>query len=310
MAATLVATAGFQAFDQYCQAHGTPDILHGHNIFYGGYLAARLRNQYRIPAVLTEHSTSYLEGLVILPGQPQIIRWTLQSIDARRAVGSRLAAAVQAYAPEVKISVLGNIVNTKYFYPDGLPPAPDPFVFAMIAQLKERRKGFDVLLKSFAQAFKGKNVHLHIGGHGPLRPELDRLIAKLGLGDRVKFFGLMTREEVRNMLRRSHALVSSSLVETFGVSVAEAIACGRPVVATICGGPEDYVTDRSGVLVEPGNVDMLAAGMQQMVEHYGRYDPEEVRADCVNRFSEDVIVRELVTLYQDVLDKQVSLVTS
>jgi glycosyltransferase involved in cell wall biosynthesis len=296
--APLVAQAGFKAFEQYVKAHGRPDVIHAHNIFYGGSLGARLSEKYQIPMVLTEYSSSFLEGLVIFPGQPRIIQYTLRASKANLVCGSSLIAPLHKYAPEQQIEMIGCVVDTDFFTPSHETIPDDPFKFVVIAQLKERRKGFDILLKAFHQAFQtNERVQLYIRGHGPLRGELDRLIAELGLENQISFLTRMTKEELRDLIRQSHCLVSSSLVETFGVSVAEAISCGKPVVSTISGGPEDFVTERSGILIPAGDVDALAQAMRRMVDEYDRYEPDTVRADVVERFSEQVYVSKLETIY-------------
>jgi glycosyltransferase involved in cell wall biosynthesis len=303
----LTGLFGLQAFRAYCEKHGTPDVIHAQNTFYAGALASRIRQKYDIPFVLTEHSSSFLEGLIIFPGQPAIIRRTLQAAGVRLVVGSSLIAPLNSYLPDVPIEVIGNIVDTDYFTPSDDPLPREPFIFLIIAQLKERRKGFDLLLKAFHEAFgDGKlPVELHIRGSGPLRPELDTLIASLGIGERVEFLPMMSREELRDLIRRSHALVSPSTVETFGVSVAEAMSAGVPVVATRSGGPEDFVTERSGLLVPAGDLSAFANAMQRMVETRATYDPQHVRADVVNRYSEGVYVSRLEKAYQEAIDRRV-----
>ncbi|MBN8633683.1 MAG: glycosyltransferase [Anaerolineae bacterium] len=294
----LLRRAGFAAFERYCRAHGKPDVLYPHNTFYGGYLAAQIQVHYGVPAILLEHSSSFLEGLVIFPGQGQIVRDVLRSMDARFSVGKALIPALHKYAPEVEIDVLGNVIDTDLFVPSSTTPSPLPFIFTVIAQLKERRKGFEILIDGFYQAFAGDDtVKLYIRGSGPLQPEIEAHIARLNLGSQVEFLPYMTLEQLRDLIQRSHVIVSSSHVETFAVSVAEAMACGKPVVSTISGGPEDYVNDASGFLVPPGNRQALASAMQQIRTEYARFDPQTIRQICVDRFSEEALVRRLEQAY-------------
>lgn len=300
---SLVRSAGLRAFDEYCAQHGRPDVIHGHNTFYGGYLAVEIGSEYKVPVVLTEYSSSYLEGLIIFPGQPSIIRHTLAKAAVNLVCGSSLVTALHKYAPEIPIDVIGCVVDTEFFTPaNSASDIEGPFTFVVIAQLKERRKGFDILLKSFAQAFKARpDVILKIRGHGPLKPELEQLVSELQIESQVQFLPSMTRLQLRDLLQTSHSLLSSSYVETFGVSVAESLSCGKPVVSTISGGPEDFVTARSGILVEPGNIDKFAQAMQQMVENYPNYDPLQVRADCVERYSEAQYVTRLEHYYSNAI---------
>lgn len=297
MVALLLAHAGEKAFEHYIREHGMPDVIHGHNIFYGGYLASRLSRKYHVPAVITEYSSSYLEGLIIFPGQGTIIRETLKQTKVNMVCGTSLIKPLQSFAPNYDFETLGCVVDTDFFSP--APKSPDtPFKFLVIAQLKERRKGFDVLLKAFAQAFHGRtDVILQIRGHGPLRAELDTLIQQLNIEAQVQFLPPMTKEQIRDLIRDSHCLVSSSYIETFGVSVAEAIACGKPVVSTISGGPEDFVTENSGILVSPGDIDALADAMGNIHKNYQQYDPQRVREDVTSRYSAPIYVQKLEAIY-------------
>lgn len=302
----LLGAAGGRAFARYVREQGLPDVIHGHNIFYGGSLAAQLSAKSGVPAVITEYSSSYLEGLIVFPGQPAIIRRALRASKANMVCGSALIPYLQAYVPEQQFETLGCIVDTDFFAPAPEPPPAQspgqPFRFLVIAQLKERRKRFDLLLQAFARAFAGRgDVILQIRGHGPLRPELDKQIAELGLGAQVQFLPIMTKDELRDLIRSANSLVSSSDIETFGVSVAESIACGRPVVSTISGGPEDFVTERSGLLVPAGSADAFSAALAQMVSGYGRYQPDEVRRDVSERYSEPIYVGKLEAIYRRAL---------
>lgn len=300
----LIRQAGFAAFKQYCREQGMPDMLYPHNIFYGGYLADQLGAHYQIPVILLEHSSSFLEGLVIFPGQGRIARDTLRGVDACFVVGRALIDALHHYAPEVPIEVLGNVVDTDFFVPPVTPPPQNPFIFTVIAQLKERRKGFEILIDGFYRAFAGDDsVRLYVRGSGPLKSEIDAHIARLNL-KQVKFLPYMSSGELRDLIQRSHVIVSSSYVETFAVSVAEGMACGKPVVATISGGPEDYVTPESGILIPSGDPEALADALRQIRADYERYDPELIRQVCVERFSEQAIVNRLEQTYVRIRDRK------
>lgn len=296
--APLAAAAGLRAYDAYVQAHGRPDVIHAHNIFYGGHVAASIKAKRGVPVVLTEHSTSYMEGLVIFPGQTGIIQRTLAGVDAALAVGSALARAVRQFAPESRPDVIGNIVNTERFMLRDIPPVP-PFIFCAIGTL-EKRKDYPTMLAAFAQAFQEDDAQLWIAGEGAERAELEKIAADLSLSGQVTFLGRLDREGVRSLIARSHALVSSSLVESFGVTLIEAMACGLPVIATRSGGPDDFVDDANGILVPIRDISALADAMARLRTNYAAYDPARIRARCVERFSEEAIMSRLETIYAQV----------
>lgn len=288
------------AFDRYCAEQGQPDIIHAHSILYGGFAAVAIRQARGVPVVLTEHAFVYLSPRWIMPDQYPRIRHTLLNSDANLAVSAALAQALEARAPGVRVEVMENIVDTETFRPSDTEIPGSPFIFAIIARLL-RNKGHAVLLRAFAEAFHGQPVRLLIGGDGPQRRRLEHLAAQLDVTGQIDFLGALTRQQVRETLWRSHAVISASRFETFGLTLAEAMACGRPVIATRSGGPESFVTPETGLLVPVNDVPALGRAMQQMVTHYDQYDPARIRAYSVDRFSEAAIVRRLEAIYADII---------
>jgi glycosyltransferase involved in cell wall biosynthesis len=107
---------------------------------------------------------------------------------------------------------------------------------------------------------------LHLYGDGPQRGRLQRLAARHGVADRVRFLGTRPRADVLAALARSDAMVFPSIRDSAGWSVAEAMASGCPVVCLDAGGPAALVGAGDGVLVDPGGdvVADLAAGLERV----------------------------------------------
>ena len=294
---------GLRVFDRYCQEQGTPDVLHGQSVLYGGYLAAYIGHHRRIPSVLTEHSTNYLQKLVF-PGQGYFVRYTLRHLQRRFAVSSPLAQALQSYAPGYPVEILPNVVDTAFFT-RGTADLPErPFVFAVVGGLSHR-KGHHILLRAFSQAFGGqRDVILRIAGEGRYRDKLEALIAELELQQQVTLLGLQSRQQVRDLLQHSHALVSASFFENHPVNVIEAMACGKPIVATRSNGPEYFVDEPIGLLVPTGDPAALASALRQMVQNYRQYDPERIRAACVSQYSEAAFIDRLEDIYQGLIEQR------
>lgn len=288
------------AFDRYCREQGRPDVIHAHSILYAGYTAVAIKQARGVPVVLTEHAFNYLAPLWIMPDQRLRIRRALAHSDAVLAVSAALARAVESYAPGMHVDVLENIVDTTMFRPPDQEPPREPFTFAIIARLL-RNKGHAGLLRAFAAAFRGQPARLLVGGDGPQRRQLERLSAQLAVAGQVEFLGALSRQRVRETLWRSHVVISASRFETFGLTLAEAMACGRPVIATRSGGPETFVTPETGMLVPVNDAGALAQAMRQMAADYGRYSPAHIRAYCVERFSEAAVVSRLEAIYADVI---------
>jgi glycosyltransferase involved in cell wall biosynthesis len=163
-------------------------------------------------------------------------------------------------------------------------------------------KGQADLLQAFAARFQGDpTVQLRIGGDGPLRAELQTLALELGISEQVTFLGMLSREQVATEMQRADAFVLSSHYETFGVVLIEALACGTPIIATACGGPECIVRPSNGLLVPPGDVDALGAAMAQIRETSANYPPDALHSECMAQFGEQAVAAQLGQIYQSVL---------
>ncbi|EQD46462.1 Glycosyl transferase, group 1 domain protein, partial [mine drainage metagenome] len=99
---------------------------------------------------------------------------------------------------------------------------------------------------------------------GTLADDLMRLRSQLGLEERVFFLGL--RADVATVLHNLDLFVLSSRSEGFSIACVEAMACGIPVVATRCGGPEEILDARTGILVPAGNPSALADAVHRIAQ--------------------------------------------
>jgi glycosyltransferase involved in cell wall biosynthesis len=175
-----------------------------------------------------------------------------------------------------------------------------PFRFLHIGSLI-RIKGQTDLLHAFAHKFRGeKDVELRIGGEGPLRQELRQLVRELNIADQVVFLGQIEREAVFLEMKECDAYVQPSHYETFGVTLIEALACGKPVIATACGGTECIVREGNGVLVPPQDIERLGEAMAQVRRGIEDYDAVLIRKDCIERFGSQTIAKQLSSVYEQV----------
>ena len=128
-------------------------------------------------------------------------------------------------------------------------------------------KGQAVLLEAVAAlADRGEKVELVLAGEGPLRPELERAAARLGVAERVSFLGAVGQEEIHDLYERAAVFCLPSFAEGVPVVLMEAMSMGGPVVTTrIAGIPELIENGRSGLLVAPGRPDELADSISRLI---------------------------------------------
>ncbi|MBR6208049.1 MAG: glycosyltransferase [Oscillospiraceae bacterium] len=276
------------------------DIMHVHS-FRSGRYARFIKAAFHIPYVVTEHFTGFQLGSVT--GK----RWE----EARKvytdaaeivAVSTGLRDSIAPLCPR-EIRVIPNMVSEQFFSGGlRLMPTDGTFQFVSIGYLVHK-KGFDVLLRAFAQVCaRTTRVKLIIIGGGDREP-FEKQAEELGISDSVTFTGALSREEVAWQLRRSQAFVLLSRAETFGVCFIEAMACGLPIVMTKTDAWELLATRSTGLAVEVDDDKAASDAMLQIISQYDSYSAEEISDYCRDHFSEQAVCRQLTELYERVLEE-------
>jgi glycosyltransferase involved in cell wall biosynthesis len=153
------------------------------------------------------------------------------------------------------------------FFPASVEPIPTDPHFVCIGRLSAE-KGQLVLLEAVARLRdEGVKCTVTLIGDGPLRDVLESFVDRNALEGLVHFTGWKSSNEVRAEILLSRALVMPSFAEGLPVSILEALALGRPVIATYVGGiPELVEPGKSGWLVPAGSVEVLARAIREAME--------------------------------------------
>lgn len=277
-----------------------PDIIHAHFTEYGG-MAARLSEKTGIPLVITEHS-SIMAGQEVSKKLLQTAEKAYTSADCLISV-SRLLADNILRLTGVRSEVVHNIIDGNVFCRKDRT-GHDGFRFISVSNLNPRKR-IDLLIRAFS-LIKDKcpEAVLDVVGEGEERQKLEKLAASLRLGERVTFTGRLTRREIADCFSRADCFVLPSERETFGVVYAEAMMAGLPVIATICGGPEEFVPEAAGKVGHYDSPDTLADVMEEMYHTAAEYRPAEIREYAVTHFSPEIISERLTEIYRSVLDER------
>jgi len=177
-------------------------------------------------------------------------------------------------------------------------------VIGTVCRLVEPKKGLAVLLQAMAGLRDRAVAQLLIVGEGPAFPALRALSVRLGLSDRVVFAGV--RRDIAGLLPLMDVFVLPSLYEGFGIALVEAMAAGRPVVATAVGGiPEVVVQGETGLLVPPGDPGALGDAIAHLVNHpeQARLMGARGRERACDRFSIESAVTRHENLYAERMAK-------
>ena len=136
------------------------------------------------------------------------------------------------------------------------------------------------------------------GGAGEIK-RLKKVATEIGFKEgEVLFLGALSRNEVLSWLRRCTVFVLPSKFETFGCVLVEALFCGKPVVATNCGGPSEIVSEGLGILVENGCTAMdLAYAIEDALERKRLLGSAEIRRIAVSKFGRLAVSQILINFY-------------
>jgi len=282
-------------------------LIHAHFSYPDGWVAARLGRKYRVPVIITEHAPW-------LPWMDQYPRVRRQAVWATRhstfviAVSRSVRDSISHFAGELDhLRVVPNVLDGDTFK---LPLAGDQFKSNQILFVGFMRvvKGVDILLKAIRLlADRGRAVELVIVGESLNESyrrddgRLREMVRELGLDNRIRFAGPKSPAEVCRYMQESALLVLPSRAESFGTVLVEALACGTPVVATRCGGPEDIVKEGVGVLVSPEDPETLARGIEHVLDRRAAYDPAALRAYALEQFGSRPVSLRMASLYQEAI---------
>lgn len=291
-------------FKIYLAEKGMPDVVHIHSL-HSAPPVAYLKKYYHVPVVITEHwsKVKYQNIPARLKNKIEIWGNECYSLaDSVVAVSDSLAQAIYERFG-IQCRVINNMVEDHFFKQ---PKAVNPhrgFRFISVGSLFPI-KGYDVLIEAFSKIGDDKDVTLDIVGKGTEYERLQRQIAKYGQQERIHLTGVKTPEEVAEMLENSDCFVLASKSETFGIVYIEAMAKGLPVIATRCGGPEEFVNEENGLLVDVGDRDALTKAMLYMMEHQSDYNKVNIRQFCLDNFSESAIADQIIEEYYTVINNK------
>jgi N-acetyl-alpha-D-glucosaminyl L-malate synthase BshA len=255
----------------------------------------------RVPLITTVHGTD-TELVGKEPSYKPAVEFSLNHCDCLTAVSKSLKeSTMEAFDCRRPIEIIHNFVDPEVFYPpegNCFPRNPKYWQLVHVSNFRPVKRVLDVI-KVFDTISSAASSRLVMVGDGPDRAEAENLVCSLGLSNRVIFTGRIVN--VEKILRNSDVLISTSSSESFGMSIAEAMASGVPVVATEVGGVPEVIEDGvTGVLTTPGNLNEMAEAILSIIS-----EPEKAqrmgkagRSRVLSRFSPGVIVPQYEALYR------------
>ena len=238
-----------------------PDVVYAHFLFPAGAAAAFAARRVGAHLVLTAHGRD-VRNVGAIPGVATATAAAIRRADAVIAVSDFLRGELEAKIPDAqgKVHVIDSGVDLARFRHRDPEPlrararvgAARGTLYLCVGTLDERKN-----VVRLADAFAGLD-----GAEPRVRGRRAAASSRWRESDRVNLLGRVPHARVPDLIAASDIVCQPSLIEPFGQAVLEALACERPVVATRIGGPAELLTPETGILVDPGSVDSIAAGLR------------------------------------------------
>jgi glycosyltransferase involved in cell wall biosynthesis len=259
----------------------------------------------RVPVIIGSHrQLGDLMTRAQFRAQSAAFRWCDAVVCNSQAAADRLLAS--GLSPD-KIAVIGNALPAEVFTlsPAVLPKLRGVVRVGMVARMNHRYKNHSGFLRIAAEIHKHMpNVEFVLVGDGPLRQELEREAASLGLGASTIFLG--DRQDMPGVLASLDVAVNTSNSESLSNVVLEAMAAGLPAVAYEVGGNSELLSPHRGALIAPGNETAFADAVQKLLADSAlRHElGRNARRFAQENFSLDKVRQRYVQLYVTLLQKK------
>lgn len=279
-----------------------PDLIHSHILTRAGIIGHWLSKQYRVPHIISEHWSRYFKENLTYTGfiRRWITRYIVKRASALIAVSEKLKEAMQQqHLTHPFFFVVPNIVDLNQFFSPVEKEQPVRIKILHVSCFEDKSKNISGLLRVMRLlSEKRSDFSCYLVGDGPDFQSLKEYAKNLGLLNTVVFFeGIKEGHELVQAYQDSSFVVVSSRYETFGMVIAESLACGIPVVSTPVGIAGEIVTQANGILTPSFLDEALAASVNQMLDHYQLFDRQVIRNSISHHFSPETVSRQIEEIY-------------
>ncbi|HUR30235.1 MAG TPA: glycosyltransferase [Saprospiraceae bacterium] len=285
---------------KYVRDHGKPDLIHAQS-FMASLIAREVKTVMNVPFIYTEHLSGFISNS-IGSQYKKFISKSCENADIITCVSPGLRDKLRAYTSR-EIVVVPNFFDSLIFHPDESLKKDHIFTWISIGE-PSHIKGLDILINSLGIIRnKRPDIQMKLIFIDEIRDKekLIQLAQSYNVDALIDWKGLITQKQIAHVLNTSHALVSSSRIETFGTAIIEAQACGLPVVATETDGAHFIIkSPEQGLLVKNADAEALSEGMIRMMSDYSSYNPEKIIELVKPVFEKESVVNQWKNIYYKV----------
>lgn len=277
------------------------DLCHVHVPYRSAGLALRLQRKAQVPFVITEHWSGHLTGEYHTknPADLNLYKKVLAKATKISTVSQKLQQSFKHNTGFDSV-VIPNVIEST----QNTDESRDGKVRILsVSDFADKVKNVTGLLRSFRKALTElgdpEKMELVIVGGGPDEAKIKKVYTDLQFQEgQVIFLGRLENRAVLNEMQKADFYVCNSNFETFGMTVAEALMAGKPVITTRCGGPEEFIHEKNGILIDKSNEEQLATAIATLSESFQQYNKSAISKEIEGKFGAEAVLHQWKKFYE------------
>ncbi len=276
------------------------NLLHAQGFFNAGFWCYSMNKNFNIPYIFTEHNQLNLK---ILPKKKiNLLHRAIHNASEKIVVSDDLIRQFASNDFFFNFNKLGNTFDEKCFsYSKKIDSNPFKIItvgaYTPIKSYETLLESLKIVENNISSEIQFTWVGCNCWG-GDYEETVRQLIKSIGFNNiKINIIKSATKHEVASELKTSSVFVSTSICETFGVSVLEALACGVPVIATNSGGVLEMITSDNGIICPIKNPEEIADNILKIYHKKILFDSEKISQNIKMKFSSTVFKDKLSSIY-------------
>jgi glycosyltransferase involved in cell wall biosynthesis len=277
-------------------------LIHSHVGYEAGLFAQKLKSRLKIDYMITEHMSTFpFPRIAKSKKKSSALITAFQGASKIISVSHNQAKEILAFT-KCEAIVISNSINKRLFTVKEKSNVNQKVSFLTIG-IPSHQKGLDILFRAIKELDKNirDNSTFVIAGGGELLDEYKKMIVDLDITDAVEMIGEVPRSKIPQLLNQADVFVLVSRYESFGIVYIESLASGVPILASRNGGAQEIVNEKNGVFVNVEDVNGTKEAIEFMYGNYQNFNPQELRKDFENRFSQEVIYSKYLEIYKSLI---------
>jgi glycosyltransferase involved in cell wall biosynthesis len=273
------------------------DCIHLHIVMPYGLYAIKLKEKYKCSLIIQEHSNPFSMH-TDSNEKRKYLELIFDKTNLIVAVGEVLKNQIdEMFNKKCNVIFLPNIVRTDVFLPGEKKIANQNIIRMINVGSLQVSKGIPFLLKTLTQLKNDNILFSLVIVCTSSYDDIVQLVKSSEHAQNIQVINRVDKKELRNLFLNCDIYVCPSYTETFGLAPAEAIATGLPAVSVTCGGPELFIDQSCGLVIDSHDSSKMARAIYYTWENKSTYDPHFMHKHIENLYRPGIYVENFLNLY-------------